>query len=517
MNIGSDANIGLVVYNSWSQKLMSLSGPGSKEELKNKILAMYAQGGTATYSGINEAATSLVSETTDSDVRKIMIVLTDGISSYPDMTRSAYINAANQGIEILTVLYNMGGGYYNVPGVLDWYQNYINSSIGAGQVISADSGNIIDFFSNDALRYVRGEDIGTEVTSQTILTEVRETITITTQTGAEDVVNRREETKQNCIPVNYSLGQELKKLGENFDASCDYTNVSDLTKMEATGEVEIKELDINNDNIGKTMNLTLRKREKVELTCEKKVASIKVTLADGNILLYKDVEKPENNIGTIISNPSITDPKQYLAVMDDEILHGATLEIRYKVTVGDQGAPFNGSYTVYDYIDEELSFKQDQNPDWEIVTDTNEIQNNILTREEDPTKKDELQKSLESKTVIKRTFDKDNKEVYLTVTKLLATNSTDEYENYAEIVEYSNDLGRRIYKTDDTGAIVQNPVPANIKLMEAYNNAIDWDILEMDEAKAEEVNIIPPFGSNNDAFIKLSKYIEEKMRNFRIK
>lgn len=498
MNTGDDAKIGLVKFNTFAYKCTGLVGQDSKETLKQHISNMSAEGGTATYHGINEASAGITTETTETDVRKLMIVLTDGMSANPNLTKSSYINAESQGIEILTVLYNMGSAYYgaiNNNPVMDWMNNYINSSIGAGQVVSADSGNIIDFFSNDAIRYVQGETIGTEVTSQTIVTEVRETVTITTQTGAEDVTNRREETILNCKPINYSLGQELIKLENPFDATQDYSVVADKTKMEAIGEVEIDSLDINNDSVGYTMNLTLKKRPVIDITCEKKVSSIKVTLADGNVLLYKDVENSENNIGTIISNPSIIDPKQYLAVMDDELLHGATLEIKYKIIVKDQGAPFNGTYTVYDYIDEELSFKVEDNSDWEIVYDKSD-----RVRGDE-----ELSNLIENKTVIKREFNEANgHETYLTVTRLLATNSTDEYENYTEIIEYSNELGRRIYST----------VPADMKLIELYKGTLDWDIHQIDEAKAETVNIIPPFGRNNSVFSYLNKYIENKTKFF---
>ena len=126
--------------------------------------------------------------------------------------------------------------------------------------------------------------------------------------------------------------------------------------MTATGKVVIDNLNPN-ENIKYPMNLFLIPREKVELDFREEVKEIKITLADETTLIYKDIDNKENNIGTIINNPG----EQYLAVMDDELLHGATLEITYKITLDDQwktfnenGIQFGGTYTVYDYIDSDV-------------------------------------------------------------------------------------------------------------------------------------------------------------------
>jgi len=375
------------------------------------------------------------------------------------------------GVGMLTILYNFG----NIREA--WLPQ---DFIAAGEYCYAEDSNIIDVLGIDAINYIKGYDIGTRVTPQKVVKEEKETIIREIQKVAEDDGERRKETIVNIGDIDYDKGKELSKLDKTYDDTWDYSWVSDNTHMTASGKVTIDSIDVNNDCY--EMNLVLREKQKVELTTKKEVSKVKITLSDGSTLIYREPDKElgkpsENNIGTMVVNP-----KQWLAVMDDELLHGATLEVEYKVTVNDQGNPFNGKYTVYDYIDKEVMLKEYDG--WDIVTDAGE-KGTLAQNVADTTGSNvnDIINLLEDKVIVKKEFDKDNPVAYLTTTRVLATNCTDEYENYVEIIKYSNDWGRRIYFT----------IPGNLNLKKIYNDE-EIDDLEADTAKAESVNIIPPFG-----------------------
>lgn len=460
------------------------------------------------------------------NARQVMIVITDSWSDEGSMIYS-YVQAggevegqASRGIDVLTIFSDYNELQHNCSTIGTTPQAQVKS----GSWIATNEGNgaydLEQALSEDAIKYVQGEMIGTQVNVHRISNIRPAPSQYQFTVLAQDCADRREEVI-NFISngIGYEEGEKLNKIDKvNLDetaydtneeaADGDYTWVGENTHMTAMGTIIIDSIPINGDPVGYTRNLKLKERPKLEVELKKEVSTIKVTLADGNTLIYKDIENEENNIGDIISNPGV----QHLAVMDDELLHGATLEIKYKIEVECQGSPFNTKYTVYDYIDNEVMLKKEEALaiGWvEISDDEREklVRSMVNTYGID---ENEIRATLSDKTIIRKDFDIDNPEAELTVTRLLTTNSTDEYENFIEIAKYYNDVGRRIYFT----------TPANINLQKIYNGE-EIDVFEPDEANAELVNIIPPFGgenvsTNTKAHIYEKIYIvRNRVENFR--
>ncbi|WP_230740824.1 VWA domain-containing protein [Methanooceanicella nereidis] len=98
--------VGLVSYNSNSQLRYPLTPmSGDRSGLISSINGMSLGGGTYTHLGLSRAIDHLLSTTND-DVKKVIILLTDGYSYYPDNDRAQALRARDNGI----ILYTVGFG-----------------------------------------------------------------------------------------------------------------------------------------------------------------------------------------------------------------------------------------------------------------------------------------------------------------------------------------------------------------------------------------------------------------------
>lgn len=230
--------------------------------------------------------------------------------------------------------------------------------------------------------------------------------------------------------------------------------------------------------------------------------------------------------------------------MDEEIMHGATITITYDMTVTNIGevdykeTQFYYKATelgvkdtknivktaadvVVDYVSNNLTFKTaENNSSWKNVTEKvkqGEYEINIENKGKDFTKsifnkyntiiqtsqsetdtnETGLSKALIPASTKKSNNKNDAKEILnlgnsQTGTKLILTqlitpqNSDDDkcYNNIAEIVKISNDVGRRM-----AFSVQGNQNPTAVKDSTIH--------LEADASMAEEVKILPPFGSGN--------------------
>lgn len=297
---------------------------------------------------------------------------------------------------------------------------------------------------------------------------------------------------------------------------------------------DIKNAEENN-SIYKVQNvdLGLEERPKAQLVIDKEVTNVKLTLADGSTLfdakqaatnvLWKDHEKYKlgynenmlnsDKFGNIenIRNKNAQKVGLIQLSMDEELMHGATIKISYKITVtnvGEVDYKENSFYytgkvadtknivktcanQVIDYVANNLQFNKDGNANWNVIT-LKEIEENGLVNN---SLKDKLEQfntiivtnDLSKELVPQLYKDKINKaetasvEVPLVLTQLITSeNNTDDltYQNIVEIVNTSNNVGRR-----HEYSVVGNQDPTNTKPQE-----LDSDI-------AEVVKILPPFGN----------------------
>ena len=287
------------------------------------------------------------------------------------------------------------------------------------------------------------------------------------------------------------------------------------------------------------VNLGLVERPKAQLELNKTVSNVKVTLADGSILFdaskgvtvdnvvwksntaynIDNNDNKENGIYKEKYNPTIRSNDRGLIQlsMDQEIMHGASIQITYKLTVKNVGeVDYEGDQfyytgknpknkvkvtttpnTVVDYVSNNLQFNKDYNSNWEIVKlDELYKEENSADNYIDQDVKNKAQKiNTIVKTNALNTALEPGKSVdtTLVLTQVITPENKNDnltYSNIAEIVEVSNTVGRRM-----AFSIVGNQDPtANTPS-------------EIDASIAEKIVILPPFGDGNIVYYILGAVV----------
>lgn len=258
------------------------------------------------------------------------------------------------------------------------------------------------------------------------------------------------------------------------------------------------------------VDLGLVERPITQLQITNNVENVKVTLSDGSIVFdaTQTAEATKNVIwkSNRIATKGITGGFIQL-YLDEELMYGATIQITYKMQINEK----NDDYVEYEgleyyakgrtnsgikveskakklvcYIPNKMQFNKTQSGDWNSITDINEI---IPAEEKDGENinnnlvnyrlKDTI--SSQSNTISKIEANNINNEYLnhnmLTISQLITKEGAQGgYECKVEIVELENAVGRRMETS-----IVGNFNPAN-------------NPVENDEAKAEDVAVMPPFG-----------------------
>lgn len=305
-------------------------------------------------------------------------------------------------------------------------------------------------------------------------------------------------------------------LGEQYGSDLMGRLVDELTtntwKIAKTPKIEVTE--VKDGERIPNVDLGLVERPKTQLQITNNVENVKVTLSDGSIV-FDATQTAEatkgNETKNVIwkSNRSATKGitggfiQLYL---DKELMYGATIQITYKMQINElndyveyEGLEYyakgrtNSGIKVESkakklvcYIPNKMQFNKTQSGDWNAITDINEI---IPAEEKDGENinnnlvnyrlKDTI--SSQSNTISKIEADNINNAYLnnnmLTISQLITKEGAQGgYECKVEIVELENAVGRRMETS-----IVGNFNPAN-------------DPVENDEAKAEDVAVMPPFG-----------------------
>lgn len=309
---------------------------------------------------------------------------------------------------------------------------------------------------------------------------------------------------------------------------------------------------INNVSLG------LEERPKAQLSTNKQVTNVRLVLADGSTLfdasskatnvLWRDHKpytyKVTNNklqgdpMATIREQNSYD--AQYGLIqmsMDEELMHGATIKISYKITITNVGevdykdnefyytgniAPERMNSTVVrtepnqlvDYVANNLQFYKVDNDAWQVIEKDQLISTDTTTIDEGKniTNRDAIEKNIVNNTLKEQVakyntvittsensniakaklvplmYNSDEASVSddLVLTQLITSeNETDDltYRNIVEIVRTSNDVGRR-----NAYSIAGNQNP--------LENAT-----EVDTNVAQIVKILPPFGNGGEPYV----------------
>ena len=368
-----------------------------------------------------------------------------------------------------------------------------------------------------------------------------------------DVETYSKANVKNHIAEVLASHEQLQKYYENNQNEVNALLEELMNKTAMTAETGVIDMEIEKDsnatdNQGvnnkqqykiQNVNLGLEERPKAQLEINKEVTNVKLTLADGSTLFdakqtasnvlwkdhknydtgYKNNMLDETKFGNIANIRAKNTKDSRLGLiqlsMDEELMHGAKIQITYQITVTNVGEVdykdnqfyYTGKVAdkntivkttanqIIDYVANNLQFDSSlaENTDWEVIT-----QDKLITQDKT---QDLVNKNLKSKveqynTIIttkeNATIAKtelvpdlyDNKKssasTNLVLTQLItAENKTDDltYKNIVEIVKTSNTVGRR-----NQYSVVGNQDPT----MEPQ---------EIDSDRAEIVKILPPFGN----------------------
>ena len=368
-----------------------------------------------------------------------------------------------------------------------------------------------------------------------------------------DVETYSKANVKNHIAEVLASHEQLQKYYENNQNEVNALLEELMNKTAMTAETGVIDMEIEKDsnatdNQGvnnkqqykiQNVNLGLEERPKAQLEINKEVTNVKLTLADGSTLFdakqtasnvlwkdhknydtgYKNNMLDETKFGSIANIRAKNTKDSRLGLiqlsMDEELMHGAKIQITYQITVTNVGEVdykdnqfyYTGKVAdkntivkttanqIIDYVANNLQFDSSlaENTDWEVIT-----QDKLTTQDKT---QDLVNKNLKSKveqynTIIttkeNATIAKtelvpdlyDNKKssasTNLVLTQLItAENKTDDltYKNIVEIVKTSNTVGRR-----NQYSVVGNQDPT----MEPQ---------EIDSDRAEIVKILPPFGN----------------------
>lgn len=308
-------------------------------------------------------------------------------------------------------------------------------------------------------------------------------------------------------------------LGEQYGSDLMGRLVDELTtntwKIAKTPKIEVTE--VKGGERIPNVDLGLVERPITQLQITNNVENVKVTLSDGSIVFdaTQTAEATKNVIWK--SNRSATKGitggfiQLYL---DEELMYGATIQIMYKMQINKlknyveyegleyyaKGRTNSGikvepkAKKLVCYIPNKMQFNKTQSGDWNAITDINEI---IPAEEKDGENinnnlvnyrlKDTISSQSNTISKIERPDNTEDNEAYLdnaylnnnmlTISQLITKEGAQGgYECKVEIVELENAVGRRMETS-----IVGNFNPAN-------------NPVENDEAKAEDVAVMPPFG-----------------------
>ena len=376
-----------------------------------------------------------------------------------------------------------------------------------------------------------------------------------TLNSRQDVIDYSNENVMNYIAEVLASHEKLPL--NKSELTSKLTELMKETQMTAeTGRINIEvEYDRNSTGDQKENNNTaykiqdvslgLEERPKAQLSINKEVTNVKLTLADGSTLfdatqratnvLWRDHKEYEfkYNKNKLLQDPmtqirekNTYDVKYGLIQMhmDEELMHGASIKISYKITVTNVGEVdykdnefyYTGIITdrdgqkadtirnntivktqanqLIDYVANNLQFYAIDNKNWEVISQTDLLNGPVnIGLANETVKYNTVITTKENSDIAKakltpKMYEETGSAVSdtLILTQLITSeNKTDDltYRNIVEIVKTSNDVGRR-----NAYSIVGNQNPTK-------------EPTEVDTDRAEIVKILPPFGNGGIYYI----------------
>ncbi len=312
---------------------------------------------------------------------------------------------------------------------------------------------------------------------------------------------------------------KYKEMDVNKAQSLDIKSIQELTGNEKNEAIKklaeatymranSKMINFNANNVKSSyiheLNLALMKRPQTKLTMDTKIVGVKVTLQDGNVII--DTAKGVNKNVMGIDNEELP----ISVYMDEEIMHGAVLQVQYETTVRNRGEidtlsnyissdDSNSTVTtsaklVFNYTSKNMLYREEEDNSWTITTIDaidGKVTNNVITQ----IKKDNLQ-VYETGEFGVELYPEDSIEVQngtgyaeakfiTTLSKLMTSANNDidlTFDTSMEIIERQNTAGRRS-ENEIPGDYVPNSIP-----------------IQEDSTKSRRIIVTKPLGEQKETY-----------------
>lgn len=255
---------------------------------------------------------------------KVMVILTDGYTEDMNDDREMIEAAKAQGVQVISIVCTM--------------DNWSKETFGTeGNSTSQKLYNISDTSLTEYITEVALEDTLFEL-EKTLpnLTDAKDVQTeyvISDNSKVGDIHTRQKNIEYTDVMVNEN-GEIVN--GKNTSNLGEFAKNTQITAVTPKRTVMISHDNSRTENT----NLSLIERPKVELQIKEEIASFKVTLANGTVIVDSEKDLKQNVL-------ELKDKK--IIHLDDEIIQGAELFIKYKITVVNNGQVDTlGEYYDYD-------------------------------------------------------------------------------------------------------------------------------------------------------------------------
>ncbi len=340
--------------------------------------------------------------------------------------------------------------------------------------------------------------------------------------SAVDDYSRREMINSNLSTINYNTKTNYEN---KTDSPENHYMIANTGVMDFPIEdTRIQTTDINYIQGSREYKLKFgiaeRPRQSIELN--KEISHICITLANGQILVDGDPRTQKMNYVQYLKRGALK------IEVDTEIIQGAKIDIQYEISIKNNseldynhikyyryGSKDNDVLSkivqinldaIVDYADEKLSVTEylEENTDrvtynWELITNIAKEKNKLVGIEIEDKVYNALNSSKRSNILVL----KDNnsairpgqeEKVYLKASKLLTdTEDSDSFDNYAEILQVSNPVGR-FYGIVTNDLKWEYHTPGNFDVSKKTPSESDNNDYKRNDVYTSKVIIIPPTG-----------------------
>ena len=430
-----------------------------------------------------------------------------------EMSGKVFLDATSG--ELMTGKVRQGNGQYDdgekgIPGVAVT----LTENTGSGKVYTATTDENGDFYINN---YIPGDYTLTYTWGD-------QTYTVQNYKGTIYDVSRDQSNKQwykenvdkrltdalDDYELRQSIDDEIKSIRHDTKTTIDKMNSTTPT-MGIGVEYESTYTASSGDRyVYKVSNIDfgIVERARQQIGLNKRVKSLKITLANGQVVTDITIDENGNITGqkdhVIYMKPSATtDPKNgFVRVeLDNELIQGSTLEVSYEIKATNESEVDYLSEDFYkygkvegpvvtitpsaiiDYLDKDWAFDQDKNTAWSVKTleEAKGLVAEVVYNNSEST--------INNKTILYTTSLQDKKleptqtaSVDLNVSKVLST---------AEDISLNNET--EVTHLDKTGGSKPNSTPGNY--------VPGTGKTESDDSTAETVIVTPATGANRNFII----------------